>query len=314
MPPIQRSFAGRDDLPAILDLFREMAAVDKGDLVVTPEDFEIEWIDDEPGWVRDLQVWEADGPLLAAFGCWHELESETTTAYAEIAMHPEWRSEQDVDHVLTALTAATATLVPVTVDLRFGASETQQWLVDGAERNGFTLDRIYFRMRTERSEPFTEIELPPGFVIRPLSGQGEVEAWVEAFNDAFASHHDAPTYTVAEKMQRLDDDSYMPTTDLVLVAPDGRFAGISLNTKEVLDDGEERVWVRSIGIRPEWRGTGLGRALLQTSINALIEHGFTTVRLSVDSDNATSALRLYKGTGFEVEFRRLVFIKSIAAA
>jgi mycothiol synthase len=205
-------------------------------------------------------------------------------------------------------------LVPVTVDLRFGASETQQWLVDGAERNGFTLDRIYFRMRTERSEPFTEIELPPGFVIRPLSGQGEVEAWVEAFNDAFASHHDAPTYTVAEKMQRLDDDSYMPTTDLVLVAPDGRFAGISLNTKEVLDDGEERVWVRSIGIRPEWRGTGLGRALLQTSINALIEHGFTTVRLSVDSDNATSALRLYKGTGFEVEFRRLVFIKSIAAA
>jgi mycothiol synthase len=314
MEPVKRPFRGEEDVEQLVDLLRAMIAADKGDLVLSRDDIQFEWIDEEAGWVRDLQVWEADGRLLAAIGCWHEIWAEAKTAYAEITMHPGWRCDDAVDRVLQSATAAVAGLVSWPVEFRFGASDTQEWLIAGAERNGFSLDRVYFRMVSHQDGPFTDVVLPDGFTIRPLAGDGEVEQWVAAFNEAFASHHDAPTYSAVEKRHRMQEPTYLPETDLVLVAPDGEFAGISLNTKEVLEGGEERAWVRSIGIRPYWRGTGLGRVLLQTSINALMDQGFRTIRLSVDSDNATSALRLYKGSGFEVEFRRLVFVTTVDPA
>lgn len=314
MQPKQRAFCGAEDVEKLSDLIRAMVAVDKGDLAFAPEDLQIEWVDEEAGWIRDLQVWEADERFQAALGCWHEVAADAGTAYAEVISHPEWRAPADIDALLSALSKLCARLVGKPAELRFGAAETQTWLNEAAERNGFDLERIYFRMRNDRDTPFADIALPDGFEIRPLRRDAEVEAWVAAFNESFASHHDAPTYSVEQKRQRMADTSYMPDTDLVLVTPEGEIAGLSLNTKEVLDSGEEHAWVRSIGMRPAWRGTGLGRALLKASLNALLDCGFTTVRLSVDSDNATSALRLYKGTGFEIEFRRMVYLKQIQPA
>jgi mycothiol synthase len=308
MIPISRPFAGEADFEPYVELLKAMIEVDKGDLTLSREDIQFEWIDEEEGWVRDLGVWEMDGALVAAYGAWRELADEIPRAYGEIATHPDWREPVFVDEVVQASRAAVSGLVEEPVEHRLGASETQQWLVDGLVRNGYALDRIYFRMIAEIPERGADVSLPDGFVIRPLAGDAEVEQWVETFNGAFATHHDPPTSSPAEKRHRMSEPSYSPATDLVLIGPDGNFAGVSLCTLEPVEGEGPRAWVRSIGILPENRGTGLGKALLQQSLNVLHDVGYRTVRLSVDADNATSALRIYEGAGFSVEYRRLVFM------
>ena len=49
--------------------------------------------------------------------------------------------------------------------------------------------------------------------------------------------------------------------------------------------------------RPEYKGCGMGRFVLQTAINRLLEAGYSTLSLIV-TDGNTSAQRLYHSLGF----------------
>ena len=89
--------------------------------------------------------------------------------------------------------------------------------------------------------------------------------------------------------------------ELILYADRGdKTLGFCRN--ELNPDGEG--WVEVLGVSPEARGTGLGKALLDESIRLLLERGARTVDLGVMANNE-NALRLYRGTGFEarVEIR-----------
>lgn len=59
-------------------------------------------------------------------------------------------------------------------------------------------------------------------------------------------------------------------------------------------------WVSILGVRPPWRGRGLGLALLR---HAFREIGRPTVRLGVDAENVSGAVRLYERAGMRVERR-----------
>ncbi|MFG3559032.1 GNAT family N-acetyltransferase [Micromonospora sp. NPDC047557] len=52
----------------------------------------------------------------------------------------------------------------------------------------------------------------------------------------------------------------------------------------------------TIGVRPAWRGRGVGRALLRAVLDAARDRGISTVSLSVERANA--AARLYASEGF----------------
>ncbi len=69
-------------------------------------------------------------------------------------------------------------------------------------------------------------------------------------------------------------------------------------------------WVASLGVRPEWRGCGVGAALL-----ARVMHGYQGERLShaalsVNRDNL-SALRLYERLDFEITGDRVMYRKDV---
>jgi GNAT superfamily N-acetyltransferase len=59
---------------------------------------------------------------------------------------------------------------------------------------------------------------------------------------------------------------------------------------------DERTPEVGIGIEPEWRGRGVGTALLEALIALAAEHGFTRLSLSVEPANP--ALRLYERLGW----------------
>ncbi|GAA5177591.1 hypothetical protein GCM10023322_02610 [Rugosimonospora acidiphila] len=58
-------------------------------------------------------------------------------------------------------------------------------------------------------------------------------------------------------------------------------------------------WVYYIEVRPELRGNGYGRALLDATEREAVRHGATTMGLNVFADNPT-ARSLYSSAGYEV--------------
>ena len=59
-------------------------------------------------------------------------------------------------------------------------------------------------------------------------------------------------------------------------------------------------WVATLGVHPDWRGRGLGLALLRHAFAELHRIGKRQVGLGVDSQNATGATRLYERAGMHV--------------
>lgn len=57
--------------------------------------------------------------------------------------------------------------------------------------------------------------------------------------------------------------------------------------------------IGNVAVDPQWRGRGIGRALLETAIQAAAQRGGLWVGLEVREDNPV-ALRLYEGLGFRV--------------
>ena len=55
-----------------------------------------------------------------------------------------------------------------------------------------------------------------------------------------------------------------------------------------------------VGLLPEFRGKGIGRQLMQRTIEAAFAFGLTRIELTVREGNA-NAIALYKSLGFEIE-------------
>ena len=62
--------------------------------------------------------------------------------------------------------------------------------------------------------------------------------------------------------------------------------------------------IQSLGVRPLWRRRGLASALLRTAFRELHTRGLRRVRLGVDAENVTGAVRLYERVGMQVVRRQ----------
>jgi mycothiol synthase len=64
--------------------------------------------------------------------------------------------------------------------------------------------------------------------------------------------------------------------------------------------GDRRIgFIHSLGVRPGWRGRGMGESILRHALEALHARGLRAVRLGVEAPNNT-AVRLYRRVGMRV--------------
>ncbi len=146
--------------------------------------------------------------------------------------------------------------------------------------------------------------LPDGFVIRPLAGEREVDAYVELHRETFESRNMTPAW----RRRTLLAPHHRPEADLVLVAPDGRLAGFCIGW---LAEGSVPVGqIEPMGIACPYRDRGLGAALLAEGVHALLAAGARHVTVETDTFR-TPALGLYESLRFAPARGVLVYRKDV---
>ncbi len=147
-------------------------------------------------------------------------------------------------------------------------------------------------------EPFLEPNLPYGWVLRPLAGEGEVEAYVATHRAAFGTE----TMTVPYRLAIMREAGYRPELDLVAISPDGTLAALCVcfinaerNARTERKEGE----IGIVGTHPTFRRRGLGRAMVLAGMRTLKQQGMESVTLGVAGTNP-AAIHVYESVGFRV--------------
>jgi len=178
------------------------------------------------------------------------------------------------------------------------------------ERHGF-IQQPLRSLHLERplNEPISPPQLPPGFVLRSVTGEHEADALTALHRSAFGTEH----MTVDERLAMMRVPTYDPALDLVAVAPDGRLAAYclcSVCSEENERTGRNEGSTDPLATHPDWRRCGLAKALLLAGLRALKSQGMDRAVLGTRSDNA-AMLATAEAVGFRVEWATIWFAKSL---
>lgn len=209
-----------------------------------------------------------------------------------------------LDHEQAMIAWAVECLHPVaqaqgdTITLDAAARDDDAQKVALLRRHHFVpSDTLTLHMARSLTEPFPEPHLPSGFKLRPLAGETEVDAYVATHRAAYGTEN----MTREGRLAIMRQPHYRPEIDLVATAPDDRLAAFCVcnidptrNPRTGLKEGE----IGIVGSHPDFRGQGLGRAIVLGGMQVLKEQGMDNAFLTVSSQN-TAALHIYKSLGFQ---------------
>ena len=183
--------------------------------------------------------------------------------------------------------------------LGFGMLESLQAAVAFAASTDYARIRYGFDMRRSLADPIPDADLPDGIEVRPVREEDHRKIWdadVEAFRDHWEPRdRNEGDFEAAFNYPELD-------TSLWRVAWDGDEVVGSVQNWIFPDEnakvGIQLGWLAHVSVRKPWRGRGVAKALIVSSLRALRDRGMAVGALGVDGENPTGALALYEGLGF----------------
>jgi ribosomal protein S18 acetylase RimI-like enzyme len=172
------------------------------------------------------------------------------------------------------------------------------------ERAGFEAKRFVFQMRMEMQKAPRNPRWPAGIQSRKFVPGEDDSAAYEIVQEAFERPgRERPSFEEWKK-HMLRPGSYKP--ELWTLAFAGReLVGVCLGF-DYPDEG----WVRQLAVRADWRGRGLGSALLRNAFTIFYDRGKRRVGLTTESDNP-DALAFYERIGMSVRRQYDEYIKTI---
>jgi ribosomal protein S18 acetylase RimI-like enzyme len=246
-----------------------------------------------------------NGPLNNTLGTW-------------IRVHPDYASQEIYRTMIMwaesqlEILSRWLALESVTHRLRFLDSESAACAL--AEEMGYQLARQAYRMDLILNQRPHWPMLPSGFSIRPMSS-AELPTTLAVFREAFDGQwgHDPRPFEahLTDWKAWYNGAETDPALWLVLVDEADEIAGLSLSRVREGVTGPLG-WVSELGLRPAWRGRGLGEALLRASFTALFGRSARKIGLHVDSANPTAALDLYRRVGMRQDYALRVYEKSFS--
>jgi ribosomal protein S18 acetylase RimI-like enzyme len=183
----------------------------------------------------------------------------------------------------------------------FGADDAARDLLRNA---GYAADQHFWRMVRELDGNEPEPNWPDGAEPRRFDPSRDEQAAHVLVQDAFTDIPGNVLRPFDEWRPRAYGAQFAP--ELATVA--GDIAGVALAERWEGTDG----YLSYLAVARDWRGRGLGRALLQGTLRKFADAGLKRGILGVNARNE-SATELYRSVGMEVTFRADRFVKRLAS-
>jgi GNAT superfamily N-acetyltransferase len=163
------------------------------------------------------------------------------------------------------------------------------------ESEGFARGRHFWRMVIDLREPTPAARWPEGASVRTFEPGDEAtvhELVQEAFSD---NYRNVPTAFADWRAVMMERESFDPSLWFLAVSG-GKIVGAAL-----CPDYANQGWVRQLGVAREWRGRGVGTALLREAFREFARRGKPEAGLVVDSFNRSGAQEFYLSVGMRIE-------------
>jgi mycothiol synthase len=157
-------------------------------------------------------------------------------------------------------------------------------------------DLVQLRCPLPRTEKPT---WPAGIAVRTFDPGGDSDAWLTANARVFAGHTEQALFHSQDLERRMRTPWFDPTGFLLAVNDTGAIVGFCW-TKTHSAHALGEIYV--IGVDPDHRATGLGRALVLAGLDHLEGQGYPQGMLYADAENI-AALELYSAVGFTEHHR-----------
>ena len=303
-----RAFDLEADAADLATFMGEVNLADGHNQVLTPDEVRIEWRQ-TPGFVpaRDALILEDEAGFVAHVNVDAQVRDGKVVHWIEGWVRQD-RRRQGIARALLAWAERHSALRARNGDspqpelpqyLGFGAIEKNPAAMGFAASTDYTPFRYGFQMRRPLDEPILDVAMPEGVEMRPVREEDHRRIW-EADVEAFLDHFEPRVQT---------DDDFVATfafpdldTSLWRVAWEGdEVVGVVINAifpEENEAIGVKLGWLEHVSVRAPWRGRGVAKALIVSSLHVHRERGMEFAALGVDAENPTGALALYEGLGF----------------
>ncbi len=298
------------DLPAAQAVLDAAESHDTGERRTHENDLATDWKDPESDPATDWWVVVAPGGAMAGVAwVWPDTAGEVT---ADHYVHPEHRGRGVGDALLDTIESRVSELPSRRED---GAPRRLMvWCEDSdavrraaLDGRGFVPARQYFEMAVDVARDWPHAPAPGGIELRPFRPDVDGRRVWEVDIDAFAEHHLFEPRGYDEwRLHHLEAGDSDPA--LWWLAWDGD----DLVGYVIPSIGDLDAVIHDLAVRKPWRGRGIGRSLLAASFATLRDRGQTLVRLYVDAQNVTDAVRVYEAAGMHVARRFDVLEKPLA--
>ena len=211
----------------------------------------------------------------------------------ELAVHPEHRNHG----IGTAILDAALTVCPPPPSpVRLWAHGEDAAAALLARARGFTTERRLWQMRRSLLDPLPDLELPTDVLVRTFDGERDFDALLALNAAAFTELPDQGGLTADDLRRRMAQDWFDPDGLLLAVdtAPDADRSLLGFHWTKVHGQLGE---VYVVGVHPDARGRGVGRALTIAGLAHLRDRDLPVAGLYVDGTNAR-AIELYLSLGF----------------
>ncbi|MDA0769516.1 MAG: hypothetical protein BZY79_03815 [SAR202 cluster bacterium Casp-Chloro-G4] len=163
------------------------------------------------------------------------------------------------------------------------------------ETEGFHMTKGYWQMQwlgDVRPSP----SLPDGYSIRPFEIGKDEETLTQLQNVAFGENWGFSPNTVDQISARVRLDRMTPD-GILFITDNGQPAAYNW-TMISASESKATGFISMTGVHPDYRGKGLGRAIVAAGMQYLKAQGVDSIELEVDSEN-TPARELYLKLGFK---------------
>ena len=307
MPELPAGYAVRaataDDLDAIVELFEAYDVWDFGRPDPGREHLEADWV--APGFEPAADSWLVtdQGGGVVGFAYVQGMPTEAARdAFGRV--HPGHHG-RGIGGFLVRVTEGRARIRPgiTPAKVRNFATATDPSAQALLEDHGYRRVRVFWHMERrlgdERDPPSLE-----GLALRPMRA-GEERAVHAVMEESFAEHWGDTTPPFDDWRLFMDQPGFDPGMAILAVEGDEVVGGVVSMTVS------DAAWVRELGVRPAWRGRGIGTALLSSTFANLSRRGVAEVRLNVDAENETGATGLYERAGMTIRRQWLAYEKPL---